>query len=354
MIIKNKNIDMSFFNFINNSKISYYSCGKNSIILKADLNYNIESPYLHLNHYNFKKPVSQLIIKIIFLSTNYDPGDDTFLAEIDNKMIELAINEIDMFINEVNIQTNIYFKTYKDFQPICPGIIYANYFKTKDNVIKIFNLFMKLATHTNTYSNNYKSYKTKLTLNNLLTIFMNNTSFNSIGLIGMEYAENYKIISSFLSNNFDIKIYKNMARFILLKLCLETGYSHGDFHLGNIIINNNINNYIHTILGNILLIDFGYSVKIDVNKLDKIKNYVDKKDYSNALSIIYNIPRVDGLNLTESKYDIYFKWLCDGINNNELNILFDSYEYSKNIILNKSYKFNFKDNIKNYLFNGIL
>ena len=342
MIIKNKNVDLSFFNYLHNCEISYYSSGKNSIILKADLDCNIESPYLHLNYYNFKKPVKELIIKIIFLSTNYDPEHDTFLVEIDNKMTELAINEVDMFINEVNIQTNIYFKTCKDFHPICPGITYANYFKSKDNVVKIFNLFIKLVTSRN----NYKNYKTKLTLENILNIFINNTSFNSIGIIGMEYAENYKIISRVLSNNISNKVYKNMARFILLKLCLETGYNHGDFHLGNIMIN--------TILDNILLIDFGYSVKINPDLLDKIKNYINEKDYSKALSIIYNIPRIDGLNLTDSKYDIYFSWLCHDVNNNELNILFQLNEYSKNTILNKSYKFNFSDNLKNYLFNGLL
>lgn len=349
MIIKNKNIDLSFCNYINNCNISYYSCGKNSIILKANLDYNIESPYLHLNYHNFKKPVHELIIKIVFLSTNFDEDNDIFCVKINDKLTELAINEVNMFINEVNNQTNIYFKTCKDYQPICPGIVYANYFKSKENIEKIFNLFIKSTKNVS----NYQIYKTKITLNNLLNIFINNIAFDSIGLIAMEYAENYKIISDFLPNNINLKSYKNMAKYLILKLCLETGYSHGDFHLGNIMINNIIDSYVEHILGNVLLIDFGYSVKINPEILDKIKDCVDKKNYSNALLIIYNIPRLDGLDLTESNYDSYFKWLCDDVDDNELNTLFESYEYSKNVILSKSYTFDFSDNFKNYLFNGL-
>jgi hypothetical protein len=350
MIIKNKNVDLSFFNYLHNCKISYYSCGKNSVILKATLDYNIESPYLHLNHHNFKSPVNELIIKIVFLSTNFDPDHDIFCAEIDHKITELAINDIDIFINEVNIQTNIYFKTCKDFQPICPGIVYASYFKNNNSIEKLFKLLIKLTT----YTTNYQSYKTRLSLTNLLDIYRSNTSFNSIGIIGMEYAENYKIISNFLSDNIHLKAYKNMARYLILKLCLETGYSHGDFHLGNIMINTSIDNYFNNILGNPLLIDFGYAVKINPEILDKIKDCINKKKYSNALLIIYNIPRLDGLDLTETKYDAYFKWLCDDVDENELNTLFESHESSKNIILSKSYKFDFSDNFKNYLFNGFL
>ena len=348
MIIKNKNIDSSFFNYLHNCKISYYSCGKNSIILKAILNYNFDSPYLHLNHHNFKSPVNELIIKIVFLSTNFNPDDDIFCAEIDNKITELAINEINMFIHEVNIQTNIYFKTCKDFQPICPGIVYANYFKNSYNIEKLFNLFIKLTTY------NYYGYQTKIILTNLLDIYRSNTSFNSVGIIGMEYAENYKIISNFLPDNIHLKTYKNMAKYLLLKLCLETGYNHGDFHLGNIMINTRINDYFNNILGNPLLIDFGYAIKIEQPILDKIKDCINKKNYSKALLIIYNIPRVDGLDLTEPEYDIYFKWLCDDVDENELNNLFELHESSKELIFEKNYKFDFSDNFKNYLFNGFI
>ena len=60
------------------------------------------------------------------------------------------------------------------------------------------------------------------------------------------------------------------------------------------------------------------------------------------------------MDLTEPEYDIYFKWLCDDVDENELNNLFELHESSKELIFEKNYKFDFSDNFKNYLFNGFI
>ena len=99
----------------------------------------------------------------------------------------------------------------------------------------------------------------------------------------------------------------------LIKLALETGYHHGDFHASNFLINDEYNGYYREEetekKGRVLIIDFGYVVRIPVSKQKQIKQLAHAKQYVNILELLYQTPRNGGLSLIE--YPGLFKWVTE-------------------------------------------
>jgi len=131
--------------------------------------------------------------------------------------------------------------------------------------------------------------------------------FNNIGLIGMEFADSYKLLYD-LKHMPDAYLYKNMTLYILLKLAINTGYTHGDFHSGNIFINVSSNNYFKGINGKPLLIDFGQAQKIPINILNNMKDQYKNGNYTEALKQLCDIDRPDGVNMRE--YPSFYGFAC--------------------------------------------
>lgn len=344
----------AFNHYINNSTFEFYNNGNNGVTIIATLNNNILSKYKYINSYNEIKEngganeqieltnsaedVKKLLLKLVLIknitedinnieshlevsdssersqalpeksqyvdfdftysSDSHDSDDDfNFLYLENNKSLDYTKKKD--FIREVNTQIDIYKKTMKYFQPICPCILYANIYD---------------------YNYDNKLFLNKILQNNIdLINILNNygVKFDSIGLIAMEFIQDSKKLFN-LMNNYQYSLYKNMSRYLLLQLAIETEYNHLDFHKYNIFINPDSNNYFKDLYGYPLLIDFGWTEKIAIDDLELIKNYYNEKKYVEALNILYKTKRRDNVNL--ENFDA-FDWLSKNvICNNIVNI----------------------------------
>jgi hypothetical protein len=326
-----KNAEEAFLYFINNSTFNFYLGGNNGITIIAKLNKNVQSCYKYINCYNFNENVNQLLLKIVLIKNNKynkvsnqkskknnnnekdnnekdndekdndekdnDEDEDysSYIFKFDsnistnNKELDLASKE--EFIHEVNTQVDIYLKSMKYLQPICPPICYAKVYE--------YNPENKLFFH--------KILKDNL---NLLKIYIRyGIDFDSIGLIAMEYAQDFHQLFHLIKHK-HYNIYKNMSRYLLLRLAVETGYNHSDFHKYNILINKNNNQYFDNLDGYPLLIDFSWTQKIPLDTLNIIKEKYKNKQYVEALDILYKMKRRDDINLEE--HDV-FNWLTKNI-----------------------------------------
>lgn len=368
-----KNAEEAFLYFIDNSIFDFYLGGNNGVTIIAKLNNNVKSCYKYINCYNFNENANQLLLKLVLIKNNkykkdnnqepkkdnnkknedrddYDDSDDdnddddsSNIFKFDNttnsKELDLASKE--EFIHEVNTQVDIYLKSMKYLQPICPPICYAKIYE--------YNPENKLFFH--------KILKNNL---DLLKIYIRyGFDFDSIGLIAMEYAEDFNQLFYLIKHKY-YNIYKNMSRYLLLRLAVETGYNHSDFHKYNILINKNNNQYFDNLHGYPLLIDFSWTQKIPIDTLNIIKEKYNNKQYVEILEILYKMKRRDNINLEE--HDV-FDWLTKNIifNNNNINNVnqeIDNLIEFRNISIEnlkkKSSSIPLNDSIKQHMFLGII
>lgn len=294
------NSEEAFLHFMNNCTFKFYIAGNNGVTIIAKLNDNIQSHYKYINSYNFNKDVDKLLLKLVLINkdkNNDDDDDDTTNCSNSNKEFKLDDkSSLDFaskeeFMHEVNTHIDIYLKTMQYLQPICPPICYANIYE---------------------YNNKNKLFLHKILRNNLslLGIYINyGKAFDSIGLIAMEFAENFKQLFNLMPYK-NYEIYKNMSRYLLLRLAIETEYNHSDFHKYNILINQDENTYFDSLFGYPLLIDFSWAQKIPLDKLEIIKKYYNEKKYIEALDILYKMKRRDDIDLEE--HDI-FNWMSKNV-----------------------------------------
>ena len=270
-----------FLDFITNSKINKLSQGSNGITYVAELDKktNYVSKFKNFYFNDFNKPVQKLLIKLCFIGD----GDNEDMI-FDN----LSIVDERSFIKEVNFQIRIFNKTYQYLQPLCPAVVYSSIEFCNDPTMQI--LIAKIAK-INLFCRKY--------INNI-----------RIGIIAMEYANDFNVLNDDIHDaiaenitkpfNYINKIFYGI--YLIIKLA-EIGYSHGDYHLGNILINNKDATFISS---NIfienpaypLLIDFGFTKELPIETGKLIKEYINTKKYNEVLRILYNIPRSDGLSLT--------------------------------------------------------
>jgi hypothetical protein len=248
------------------------------------------------------------------------------------------------FIDEINIQTDVFLKTIEYLDPICPGVVYGNVIDEVNDSIKfigelqekcngetyrvltelqkVFGYLYELSNKKKTVTkiiqdsiNGIRGNKsdeelTKDDINNLNLVYymakilMNESSkFNiGLGIIGMEFVDNgYKtfgnLYNDILQNGSykdQVLNYENMARLKLIDLALKTGYSQCDFHWSNIMINPTLPGYYEGYEGRVMLIDFGYAKKIPLVQLAEIKDSYENQDYMNCIKIIFDVGRIDG------------------------------------------------------------
>jgi hypothetical protein len=149
-------------------------------------------------------------------------------------------------------------------EPICPAIVHAQ--STVD-----FTIINSVDADTTDILDTFSKYKSQ-----------------SIGIIGMEYLMDYKRLDSLIRYP-NIQSYIHMAAFIILRLAMETGYTQGDFHSGNIMIDPNETTYFKGIKGKPILLDYGDAIKIPLTKLTTIKQHYKNKQYTDALKVICTV-----------------------------------------------------------------
>jgi hypothetical protein len=275
----------AFNHFIENSTFKLLNKGSNGLIILASLKDGINSLYKNINLNNFNNNVKQLIIKLVFIHNNNDENIESVYINDDYEFEKCSKKE---FMNEINIQTNIFFKTFEYLQPLCPAIVYSTIYKENEN-----DFFKKILLNIDIHG--------KIIIRKIILQF--GKQIKNIGLIAMEYANSYDPIYKHVSEKFD-----NMAKYLLIELALKTGYTHSDFHVSNILIDVNNHNYFKGLIGAPLLIDFGWTRKIPSIILNNIKKYYNEKNYNKIIQLLCNLRRANGKNLRN--YNV-FDWVCN-------------------------------------------
>jgi hypothetical protein len=304
IINKNKDQETMFYDFINNSDITYLSTGGNGLVFKVVIRGSYISDYKYIDPDLFNEPVTELILKFSlmrdFNPADYDPHDVAIMSEYEK-------DEIGNFRNEVNKQTDIFLKSMEYLQPLCPAIVYSKILTTQPDKQKLIDTIIRINASLSRRGIPYDGGSFELQNPHLV----NNPSIK-IGVIAMECASGYNNLYSIKRSSISApkKIeYINFSLFIILKLALDTGYSHGDFHIGNIMINSGLN-YFEGIQGRPMIIDFGYTTKIPKPDMDIIKEFVRNGNYIRALKQLCQVDRADETKPNDPAWANFYGWIC--------------------------------------------
>jgi len=230
-----------FNKFMENSTLEFFSSGSTGMIFKAT---NPIDEKQYVNESGSK--VSTIIFKLIFIEEQY--------TELLLNSKSYGIVTETSFKNELNIQNEIHNKSAGNnnyIESICPTIIYSEIIENPKTTDFVDYLLEKI------YIDSYGA--------ELLRLIKDKTErYNTlrIGVIAMEYADGYFRLHDLL-NKGENKAYILMMAFYLLIKLYNLGYTHGDHHGGNILIN----------------IKDSKSMIIDFGKTQKITNnmYVDTR-----------------------------------------------------------------------------
>ena len=277
-------IDSAFRYFLEKSDITYMTKGAFGIIFKCNLKDGIESPYTNLRTIYKDKEVRNIIIK--FSLVHHDDIYEFILEHGDSFEIT-SVHAIKGFKDEVKKQVDIFDTTKDKLDPICPSIIYNEYLDERVNKNNYMRDTMGII-YTSISSIKNKDNVMLLRLFDNLLIKVNSSSNYSFGLIGMEMMGDYVTLNS-LIGTYDYNLYEDMAKLRLIELAVKTGYSHNDFHRGNILVNTNATGY-YIEKGHVVLIDFGNTKKIGPALLAQIKQNNINDDLQHILYLFYTDP----------------------------------------------------------------
>lgn len=275
-VLLNQEPRAAFEYFINNSTFKIKSYGSNGITILATLKPTIVSPYKSMDSNTYGTPINRIIIKLILINAIPETLEITGGGTIKSTILNNVVDEL-------NIQTDIALKTMNYLEPLCPSPLYFN-----ENIsVELLTIILDNIADANPK----KITILHKVIEDMIDLITTNT-IKSISVIGMEFAENCVELQSVLN-----KSHFYMAVYIIIKLAIDTGYHHGDYHGSNVMINTTKTNYFNGLTGAPLLIDFGLAVKIQPTIMNAIKTHYKNKTYTEILFILSKIPRKDGLDL---------------------------------------------------------
>jgi hypothetical protein len=283
-----------FYQFLNNSVISYVGAGSSGLGLLS-MN-TINDSYKILTTNNENVVCSKIFIKLVPISDAYKKIK--FKLSLPGIYPALISSSTEFeFWNEVNMQTHIYKETNEGLEPVCPPIVYSESLDNDKSMEMLNNLFLlPYASSDHDMSTDpifelYNRYKKDPTL--------------KLGIIGMGFTEGYNsLFEMFRNNHPNLTIYFDLAIYELLRLYI-VGYLHGDISLANIMVNTDYN-YTGTNSGRAMLIDFGMTFD---------HQYEDKPDIPVILERM-RITRTPFTGLAPMEHDNY-KWFANYTTNIE-------------------------------------
>ena len=145
-----------------------------------------------------------------------------------------------------------------------------------------------------------------------------------LGVFGMEIDSNYMTlheIETYNETDEDIHEYmwfEQMAKLQVLKLAVQTGYSHNDFHRSNLLIDPNYEGMYHKVNGKALIIDFGFATKLSPANIKVMKELYSKNKFSEALKIFKGLARPDGIFINDHPN---YWWLYNAESNDSKHII---------------------------------
>jgi len=377
-----------FTHYLNNlDKVEEISHGSYGIVLlltlRDDIDIRNENNFYKqmVPNENYGKVVKKLLIKMQVVN------EEKFKIKIGNYTITTVKNQD--IKDEINTQTDIFFTTLNYMQPLCPSIIYADIITEYKEKMNMMGLLQKAEFVVNVND----ILRTKCGIG-IIVMEMINNSKPLYKYINEKEEEIPPIIQVIYDDNTDqttknnkeielqtirkqISLFKNMARYALLKLALDTGYNHNDFHMANILIQDD-DTYFKDMKYSPILIDFGRTTKLNFTMFYNIKfKVLVQKDYIGALSYLCQPYNSSGLLHTYPKFSDHFGWICGHYGgmmpgyklgesvNKEIGELFASREKSidENVIImrdlynkapNEYPLLPLSNKIKNNLYNGMI
>uniref|UniRef100_A0A6C0EQT6 Protein kinase domain-containing protein n=1 Tax=viral metagenome TaxID=1070528 RepID=A0A6C0EQT6_9ZZZZ len=297
----------AFNHFLDNSTFSYLSKGAFGLTFKANLNPGVESKYKRIESsstFDYGDEVRTIIIKLGFVH-DAQMGQKENSVILNKLKLDFNTGELQTFKDEVNIQTELFLKTISYLQPICPAIVYSGVYSDVYSDVDTTNKNSLTGLLEKMYQASEDNI-TKVLIQNIYDSKIKRQFYN-IGIIAMEFADSYTLLHSLVKET-NFELYKNMTLYLLLKLAIDTGYTHGDFHPGNIFINTKSTNYFKGITGKPLLIDFGQAQKIPIDILKFMKEQYKIGNYTGALKRLCDINRPDGIIMTD--HSSFYGFAC--------------------------------------------
>jgi hypothetical protein len=228
----------------------------------------------------------------------------TFVLNGQPKHFEAS--SIDNFRNETNIHIDIHSKSLNFGMPLCPSIVFSSILSetSQPNINDFFDTFNQMSS----LNDDGISLNTTKKIQIILNKFINIKQITQIGIIAMEFASDYHTLHNITHNKLissnQKQICINMALYLLIEL-YKLGYSHGDHHSGNILINMNYNGYFYEIQGRPLIIDFGrtqlLTETVDERNLYILNELYKNHNYTEILKFLNSIKAPIDTNLKHSE-----------------------------------------------------
>jgi hypothetical protein len=301
-------------------------------VFECILKEGVESPYEMIRSTDFKSPVKKIIVKLVGIDSvvQDDAGDDYKgnvweIPEVDD-FNPKKIEQEKTFKEEINIQTQLFFKSMRLLNPWCPAPVYASIEK-KTGALAFVNMMLNV-NFAKEHEENESDGDTYLALNGIIKN-INAGIIPYLGILGMEIAEGY--IGLYMCHHYYcrdptgwgsfVKQYENMIRLRILDMALKSGYSQGDYHSGNILVNKGAKGYYNGVYGNVLIIDFGLATKIPDKELQEMKQLFNEGKLVQALKVLNTLNRSDGAKLSDSPS--FYGWLSydyDNLNKKKITL----------------------------------
>jgi hypothetical protein len=218
----------------------------------------------------FEKPVTTILLKLVLIKRDGSTINNFEFDIEDDKKTRKRATTIESFNKEITTQFDVY-KNTLNFNniPICPSIIYNNVIIMKS---KILNFLLKIKGKCKKYT------ITSEIIGDLFDIY-NAPKTPTLGIIGMEFAEGYQTLDSYINDKemayadgsitdandmYKLKTCETDCKCIsdvivdIIRLFISSSIVHLDLHSGNIMINKNLQKS--------EMIDFGITYKMTITQ----------------------------------------------------------------------------------------
>jgi hypothetical protein len=308
MFAKEEDLDI----FLQECKISYLSSGAFGVVFLVESD---TSPYVSIRD---DKHINKMILKLCGVS------DHTFslTSTIGGQQYSVKTVTEKSFEREIEIQTEIFFRTCDYVEPICPCIIHtevkrANYdpIRRKTFSPRLSHLLSKTEPDTSEHI--------------LLHFFLHQITsgrLSQYGLICMEYADGFETLHQLKKTETKktIEELESIARLKLIEMSVKTCYTHSDFHDGNILCKLGLK-------PQVTLIDFGLCNRLNDEQWYTLKEEWDTHKYYDALESIFYPLRYDTYDLRNNMEE--YGWLLGSEDELEYDEGFEEIDVSDKMIV---------------------
>jgi len=308
MFVKEEDLDI----FLQECRISYLSSGAFGVVFLVE---SESSPYVSIRD---DKHINKMIIKLCGVS------DHTFslTSTIGGQQYSVKTVTEKSFEREIEIQTEVFFRTCDYLDPICPCIIHTEVKRADYDPISRKTFSPRLS---------HLLGKTELdTPEHILLHFflqqITRGTLSKYGLICMEYADGFETLHKLKKTETKktIEELESIARLKLIEMTVKTSYTHSDFHDGNILCKLSLK-------PQVTLIDFGLCNRLNDEQWYTLKEEYDTHKYYDALESIFYPLRYDSYDLRNNMEE--YGWLLGSEDELEHNEEFEEIDVEEKVII---------------------